>query len=130
MTPLLDLTLFFVVWTFAVVVAAAVIRNKEWTSEGRSLALGNRDVLPKPTNVGGRAIRAANNSIEAAIFFVPLALIAHLVGKDSEVFLGAQIAFYARIIYVVIYLVGVPYVRSLVWFIGVIGLGLMLVPLL
>ena len=114
----------------------AAIRNQELTKEGigaiyfgvsvvlgnrEGNGLGNRDNLQEATPMGGRAERAAKNSIEAAVFFVPLALIANAAGLDAEVMLGAQVAFWARIAYVPIYIAGIKYLRSLVWIVGVVG---------
>ena len=126
MTTLLELTVYFTVWTLVTVVVGGAIRNQEWTKEGRQIGLGNRDNLKEATPMGGRAERAAKNSIEAAVFFVPLALIANAAGLDAEVMLGAQIAFWARIAYVPIYIAGIKYLRSLVWIVGVVGYGLMI----
>ena len=130
MTALLELTVYFTVWTLIVVLVGAAIRNQEWTKEGREIGLGNRDNLKEATPMGGRAERAAKNSIEAAVFFVPLALIANAAGMDAEVMLGAQIAFWARIAYVPIYIAGIKYLRSLVWIGGVVGYGMMVAAML
>ena len=77
MTALMELTVYFTIWTLVSVVLGAAIRNQEWTKAGRDIGLGNRDNLQEATPMGGRAERAANNSIEAAVFFIPLALIAN-----------------------------------------------------
>ena len=130
MTALLELTVYFTVWTLITVVVGAAIRNQEWTREGRDIGLGNRDNLNEATPMGGRAERAAKNSIEAAVFFVPLALIANAAGLDSEAMLGAQIAFWARIAYVPVYIAGIKYLRSLVWIVGVVGYGMMVAEML
>jgi uncharacterized MAPEG superfamily protein len=130
MTGLLEVTVYFTIWTLISVVLGAAIRNQEWTKEGRDIGLGNRDDLKQATPIGGRADRAAKNSIEAAVFFVPLALIANAAGLDSEVMQGAQIAFWARIAYVPVYIVGIKYLRSLIWIGGVIGYGMMISHLL
>ena len=130
MTALLELTVYFTIWTLISVVLGAAIRNQEWTKEGRDIGLGNRDNLQEATPTGGRAERAAKNSIEAAVFFVPLALIANAAGLDAEVMLGAQVAFWARIAYVPIYIVGIKYLRSLVWIVGVVGYGMMVSSML
>ena len=125
MTPLLEITVYFTLLTFLSVVLGAAIRNQEWTTEGREIGLGNRDNLKDPTPMGGRAERAANNSIEAAVFFVPLALVANAAGMDQEALMGAQIAFWARVAYVPIYIAGIKYLRSLVWIGGAVGYGMM-----
>ena len=130
MTALLELTVYFTIWTLLIVVVGAAIRNQEWTKEGRDIGLGNRDNLQEATPMGGRAERAAKNSIEAAVFFVPLALVANAAGMDAEVMLGAQIAFWARIAYVPIYIAGIKYLRSLVWIVGVVGYGMMVSAML
>ena len=130
MTALLELTVYFTIWTLVSVVLGAAIRNQEWTKEGRDIGLGNRDNLQEATPMGGRAERAAKNSIEAAVFFVPLALIANAAGLDAEVMLGAQVAFWARIAYVPIYIAGIKYLRSLVWIVGVVGYGMMITAML
>jgi len=130
MTALLELTVYFTMWTLITVVVGAAIRNQEWTKEGRDIGLGNRDNLREATPMGGRAERAAKNSVEAAVFFVPLALVANAAGMDAEVMLGAQIAFWARIAYVPIYIAGIKYLRSLVWIAGVVGYGMMIAAML
>jgi len=130
MTALLELTVYFTIWTLISVVLGAAIRNQEWTKEGRDIGLGNRDNLQEATPMGGRAERAAKNSIEAAVFFVPLALVANAAGLDAEVMLGAQVAFWARIAYVPIYIAGIKYLRSLVWIVGVVGYGMMVSSML
>lgn len=130
MTALLELTVYFTMWTLITVVVGAAIRNQEWTKEGRDIGLGNRDNLREATPMGGRADRAAKNSVEAAVFFVPLALVANAAGMDAEVMLGAQIAFWARVAYVPIYIAGIKYLRSLVWIVGVVGYGMMVAAML
>jgi uncharacterized MAPEG superfamily protein len=46
------------------------------------------------------------------------------------VLLGAQIAFWARVAYVPIYIAGIKVVRSLVWMVGAAGYILMVIELL
>jgi uncharacterized MAPEG superfamily protein len=36
--------------------------------------------------------------------------------------LGAELYFWARVIYLPVYIVGIPYLRTLVWFVSVVGL--------
>ena len=130
MTPLLEIIVHFTMLTFVTVLLGALLRNREWTAEGRAIGLGNRDNVSEPTPLGGRAERTARNSMEASIFFVPLALVAHAAGLDAEVLLGAQIAFWARVAYVPIYIAGIKVVRSFVWMVGVVGYILMVIELL
>jgi len=56
--------------------------------------------------------------------------VAHSAGLDAEVLLGAQVAFWARVAYVPIYIAGIKVVRSLVWMTGAAGYVLMVIELL
>ena len=130
MTPLLTLLVYTTILTFAAIMLGAFLRNREWTAEGLKAGLGNRDALPEPTPLGGRAERMAANSIEALLLFTPLALVAHAAGLDGEALMGATVFFWARVAYIPIYLAGIVYVRSLVWGVAVFGLAWMLAVLL
>jgi len=82
---------------------------------------------PKPEGpLLGRAERALKNFQETWLCFVILALIAHLaVPGDPWIFWGAIVYFAGRVVYLPLYLFGVFMVRSLVWNVALIGLGLM-----
>ena len=45
MTPLLEIIVYFTMLTFVTVLLGALLRNREWTAEGRAIGLGNRDNL-------------------------------------------------------------------------------------
>lgn len=126
MTPLLQLVAYATVLTWMSVMAAAFLRNREWTLEGMKVGLSNRDNLPEPTPLGGRAVRAATNTLENFVLFVALALTAHAAGLDNEAMLGAQIFFWARVVYLPVYWAGITYLRSLIWGVGIAGLAMML----
>ncbi|MEM6984916.1 MAG: MAPEG family protein [Pseudomonadota bacterium] len=84
-------------------------------------SMKSRDVMPDGTPLVYRAERALVNVGEAMIVFLPLAILAQ--DTDGAV-LGAQIFVLARIVYVPLYLLGVAYVRTLVWVVSLIGLGI------
>ncbi|HKK23175.1 MAG TPA: alpha/beta hydrolase-fold protein [Pseudohaliea sp.] len=130
MNAVLELLVYMTILTFVAIMLGAFLRNREWTAAGLQAALGNRDQLPEPTALGGRAQRAAANSIEALLLFTPIALVASAAGMTSQVLLGAQVFFWARVAYLPIYLAGITYIRSLVWGVGVFGLAMMVVALL
>lgn len=130
MTPLLTLVVYMTLLTFLAIMLGAFLRNREWTPEGLKAGLSNRDNVPEATPLGGRAERAANNSIEALIMFVPLALVAQIAGSAEAAMMGATIFIWARVAYLPIYLVGIPYLRSLVWAVGVVGLAMIVMALL
>lgn len=130
MTTLLQLVVWTTVLTWVSIMTAAVLRNREWTADGMKLGLSNRDNLPQPTPLGGRAVRAASNTQENFILFAALALVAHAVGADQQATLGAQIFFWARLVYLPVYWAGITYVRSLIWGVGTVGLALMLLAII
>lgn len=125
MTTLLELVAYMTVLTWVSIMAAAILRNREWTPEGMKIGLGNRDRLPDPTPLGGRAVRAATNTLENFVLFAALALTAHVAGLGEEATLGAQVFFWARVAYLPVYWAGITYVRSLVWGVGIAGLAMM-----
>ena len=62
--------------------------------------------------------------------FVALALALAVTGKTGGMgATGAQIWFWARVVYVPVYALGIPYLRTLIWTISVIGLVMMLIAL-
>lgn len=86
---------------------------------------GNREGVPPATGWAGRAARAHRNMIENLVLFAALILIATLSNRtDSMTLLGAQIFFWARLVYAFVYLAGIPWLRTGVWFVSVIGLAL------
>jgi len=130
MTTLLQILVWTTVLTWVAIMTAAVLRNREWTLEGMKLGLSNRDRLPEATLLGGRAVRAANNTLENFVLFAALALTAHAVGVDEEATLGAQVFFWARLVYLPVYWAGITYVRSLIWGVGTAGLAMILMAII
>jgi uncharacterized MAPEG superfamily protein len=93
--------------------------------------LGNRDHVRPLTVVGERATRALANMHEALPVFLALALLNMIVGTvASTAITGATIFLIARVLYVGVYMAGVPVVRTLIWAVGWVGLGMMIAPLL
>lgn len=125
MTPLLQLVVHMTLLTFIAIMLGAVLRNREWTPAGMKDGFSNRDHLPEATPMGGRADRAAQNTKEGFILFTALALVAHVAGAGEQAMLGATIFFWARVVYLPIYIAGITYVRSLIWAVGVVGLAMM-----
>jgi uncharacterized MAPEG superfamily protein len=130
MTPLLQLVVYMTLLTFAAIILGAVMRNREWTLAGMRVGLSNRDQLPPATALGDRAERAAQNTKENFILFAALALTAQLAGLGEQALFGAQVFFCARVVYLPVYWLGITYLRSAVWGVGIAGLALMLLALL
>jgi uncharacterized MAPEG superfamily protein len=92
---------------------------------------GNREGLAEFAGWPGRAQRAHRNMLENLVLFAALVLVAVLAGRtNTTTLLGAQIFFWARLVYAPVYMAGVPWLRTAVWFISVIGLALIFFQLL
>src|SRR5690349_15981947 len=92
---------------------------------------GNREGLALCTGWAGRAARAHHNMLENLVLFAVLVLVAVAAGKtNSTTLLGAQIFFWARLAYAVIYAAGIPWLRTAVWLVSVIGLAMIFFQLL
>jgi uncharacterized MAPEG superfamily protein len=90
-----------------------------------------RDHDAPPNVMTGRAERALRNLIETYGVFVALAVAIEISGRsDALTVWGAQLYFWARIVYLPLYLFGVQFIRSLVWCVAALGLLLMFVGIL
>jgi uncharacterized MAPEG superfamily protein len=93
--------------------------------------IGNREGFPEIKGWGGRAMRAHRNMIENLVLFAALVLALAAAGKSNDAtVLGAQIFFWARVVYAAVYLAGLPWVRTGAWTVSVVGLLVLLAQLL
>ena len=89
---------------------------------------GNRQDMPQITGWGGRADRAYRNMMHGLVLFAALVLVADITKHlDSTTALGAQLFFWARLVYAFVYVIGLPWVRTAVWAVSVIGLVLIFI---
>jgi uncharacterized MAPEG superfamily protein len=92
---------------------------------------GNREGLAPCAGWAGRAQRAHHNMLENLVLFAALVLIAVVSGKtNATTLLGAQLFFWARLVYAGVYMAGIPWLRTLVWVASVAGLVLIFSQLL
>jgi len=98
---------------------------------GLMTLIGNREGFPEIKGWGGRAMRAHRNMVENLVLFAAAVLGVVAAGKTGDAtLLGAQIFFWARVVYAAVYLAGLPWVRTGAWTVSVIGLLMVLWPLL
>ena len=92
---------------------------------------GPRDeALPLTVNAA-RAKRALANMNEAMVVFLPLALLSVHFGLNSGLaWAGAAFFLAARIAYIPAYITAIGLTRSVVWTLGHVGLGMMVVAIL
>jgi uncharacterized MAPEG superfamily protein len=85
---------------------------------------GNRDGEPKPlTGAAARAGRASHNFLETFGFFAAAVLAVGLARRNTHATaLGTELYFWARLLYLPVYIVGIPYLRTLVWAVSLWGL--------
>ncbi len=125
MTKTLMIVAELAVINWALIVAASLIKAKAWKPSGLMAAMGNRDAEVDCNGFPARTDRAAKNMLENMVLFTALALVASVGGvTDPHVELGARIFFWARIVYIPIYMIGIPVARTGVWAISIIGMGL------
>ncbi len=91
-----------------------------------------RDAPARPLGpLAGRLQRAQSNFFETFPIFAAAALAVVVAGRlDSSTALAVQLYFWARVVYLPLYALGVPYVRSLVWLVSMVGVGMLLAALL
>ncbi|WP_245312601.1 MAPEG family protein [Bradyrhizobium macuxiense] len=92
-------------------------RGYRWTASSRE-----QDVPPL-TGLAGRAERTLRNYLETFPFFAAAILLAATTGTHSWLTVwGAQLYFWGRILYAILYLAGVPLVRSIAWNVPTVGI--------
>jgi len=98
---------------------------------GLQALAGNREGQQEITGWAGRAGRAHRNMLENLVLFAVLVLVAVAAGKtNANTLLGAQIFFWARLVYSGVYLAGVAWLRTGVWAVSVAGLILIFLQLI
>jgi uncharacterized MAPEG superfamily protein len=127
MTPDLTLLAWTIALAFVQVVIAALGANMQ---VGLPVLAGNREAMPELIGWAGRAQRAHLNMLENLPIFIALILTAHIAGKvDATALLGAQLFFWGRLAHAIIYLAGIPWLRTLAWAVSVVGLVLIFLRL-
>lgn len=123
----LELTL--LIWSVALTFIQMLVAVSGATLQfGLSELAGNRE--EPATSWAGRAQRAYHDMLEGLVLFAVLILVTEITNKNSAMTgLGAQVFFWARAAYAVIYVIGLPWVRTAAWGVSVIGLILIFLQL-
>jgi len=119
MSPDLYYLLMSTILCFVQMLVAATGAN---TQVGLPVLAGNREGLPEIVGWAGRARRAHLNMIENLVLFSALVLIAAAGKANATTAMGAMIFFWGRLAYALIYLIGIPWLRTLAWAVSVIGM--------
>jgi uncharacterized MAPEG superfamily protein len=128
MKPELALLVWAVLLTFVQMLVAVM---GDTLQVGLPALAGNREGLAPRTGLAGRAARAHHNMLENLVLFAALVLVAVAAGRtNSTTLLGAQVFFWARLVYAVVYLAGIPWLRTALWLVSLVGLALIFSQLL
>ncbi|HET6913863.1 MAG TPA: MAPEG family protein [Rhodanobacteraceae bacterium] len=113
------------VYVFVAVGLATWQRGLLWNA-------GNRDGQPEPLNKhAARADRASRNFLETFAFFAAATLAVVLAHKNSaQTAIAAMIYFWARVAYLPVYIIGIPYLRTAIYIASIWGILQMLEALL
>jgi len=101
---------------------------------GATLQFGLPDLAGKQehlaTGWAGRAQHAYRNMLESLVLFAVLVLVTEIANRnDAMTGYGAQLFFWARVIYALIFVVDLPWLRTGVWGMSIIGLILIFLQL-
>lgn len=111
------------------IILASHVRTKEL---GVTWNMSPRDnELPHLSLLAGRLARAQANFFETfPLFAVAILMVAVTQTYNVYSYWGALIYLVARVIYLPLYALGIPKIRTMVWLVSIVGLLLVLLPLL
>jgi uncharacterized MAPEG superfamily protein len=91
--------------------------------KGLPYAAGNRDETVQLAAWAARANRAHRNMVENLPVFAALVLVTQLAGVANETTaLGATLFFWGRVVHALVYIAGVPWVRTAAFAVSLVGL--------
>jgi uncharacterized MAPEG superfamily protein len=119
-------------WSVALLIAQLLVAIAGGMTQFSPAALaGNREAALDGKGWVGRAQRAYRNMLEGLLPFAAVVLAAAAAGiSNPATVLGAQLFFWARLAYAVVYVAGIPWLRTVVWTAGFAGILLILAQLL
>jgi uncharacterized MAPEG superfamily protein len=122
MTP----EIIFLLWSAALTLLLAIIAVSAATLElGLPPMVGNREEMPEMSGWAGRAERAHRNMLENLVLFAIVVFAARLTDVSNTVtLLGAQLFFFGRVAHAILYIAGIPWLRTLAWLVSVIGIAM------
>ena len=126
-TELLMLAL-SVVLGFVHIIASAIATTAQYGSKWN---IGARDEqMPPLAPIAGRLQRALQNFLETFPLFAVVVLIADAVNRHTPMAVwGSQLYFVARVLYLPLYVAGIPVARTVVWTAASLGIFMILIAL-
>ena len=131
----MDPFMYYYALTAMILLGLIVIQGAAGTARvGIKAAAGSRDDLPDPLpGFPGRMTRVVRNHVEGLAIATPFFVAASLIPGESlantQALLGAQLFFFGRLAHGVLYVAGIPWLRTLAFGVGATGLLLLIVAL-
>ena len=124
-----ELTL--LIWSAVLTVVLAVIgATGAMLQIGLPTLAGNRETMPEITGWAGRAMRAHRNMLENLVLFAIVVLVAKAIGvSNGMTVLGAEVFVAGRVAHAVLYIIGVPWLRTAAFAVSLVGLAMILLQL-
>jgi uncharacterized MAPEG superfamily protein len=98
---------------------------------GNRYTVGARDEDLRPTGVAGRLDRAQRNFLETfAIFAAAVLLLSHLGQEDRLSALGSVLYVGGRVVFLPLYAIGAPWLRTFSWNIATLGLVMVMAAII
>jgi uncharacterized MAPEG superfamily protein len=123
--------LMWLLWAFTLTVVQMLVAVSGATLQvGLPMLASNRDKMPPIAGWAWRADRAHRNMLENLVLFAAVVLVAVVANKTNAATLtGAQIFVWGRVAYALIYLAGIPWLRTLSWVVSMVGLVMIFLQL-
>lgn len=118
-------------WSVVLGLVHAIATGQVTTLQhGLAYGMSPRD-QPKPvTGVGARIQRAFANYMQTFPFFAAAVIVAQFAGVHTRLTVtGAELYFWARLVYVPLYAFGIPAVRTIAFLAATLGIAMILVAL-
>lgn len=125
MTTELKFLFYAVLWglfhIFLEIGASLYVQGFKWTFSSRDTG------TPEFPGLFGRVVRSRKNFLETLPFFMAAVFMVQITSaNNSTSLLGAQLYLVSRVIYLPLYLFGIPGLRTLAWMVSVGGILLIL----
>lgn len=122
---------FLVFAVFLLILQMILQAGAGFLANGLMGVAGSRDDDVLTEGIGGRFERAYYNMLETFPVFAALVLIVQVTESwNSNTALAVQLYFWGRVVYVPLYVIAIPFLRTVAWLVSMAGIVLLAWPLL
>lgn len=122
---------FLIFAVFLVLIQLVLQALAGFAANGLMGLAGSRDDEVLTSGIGGRFERAYYNMLETFPIFATLVIVIEITESWSTTSaLAVQLYFWARVVYVPLYVTGIPFLRTIAWAVAAIAIVLLAWPLL